>query len=54
MIYIGRLIDDEVLEDYIDSEDSGLMSAREFQYDYIECIHEQPIAFDVDMVLGTA
>ncbi len=51
MIYIGRLIDDEVLEDYIDSEDSGLMSAREFQYDYIECIHEQPLAFDVDMVL---
>lgn len=37
------LIRKNVLIDYIESDASGLMSAREYQRDYIECIEEQPI-----------
>lgn len=47
---MGRLIDEDVLENYIDSDESGLMSAKEYKYDYIECINEQPTAFDINMV----
>ena len=39
---MSRLIDADALIDYIESNQSGLISAREFQYDYIECINEQP------------
>lgn len=47
-----NLIDSDALIDYIESDESGLMSAREFQRDYIECIEEMPTAYDVDMVIS--
>lgn len=47
-----NLIDSDALIDYIESDESGLMSAREFQRDYIECIEEMPTAYDIDMVIS--
>lgn len=37
-----RLIDADALQDYIESDDSGLCAAREFQRDYIACIDDMP------------
>lgn len=37
-----RLIDADALEDYIESDESGLLSAREYIRDYIECIDHMP------------
>ncbi|MCM1232315.1 MAG: hypothetical protein NC489_19505 [Ruminococcus flavefaciens] len=46
-----RLIDADALEDYIKSDESGLMADREFREDYIECIDEMPTIFDLENVL---
>ena len=46
-----RLIDADALIDYIESDNSNLMSAREYQSDYIECIEEMPVAYDVEKVV---
>lgn len=45
-----RLIDADALESYIESDESGLMSAREFERDYIECINEMPTVFDLESI----
>lgn len=46
------LIDRDALIDYIESEKSGLCSAREFQSDYIECINDMPVIDAVPVVHG--
>lgn len=47
-----RLIDADALIDYIESDDSNLMAAREYQSDYIECINEMPTAYDPEKVIA--
>ena len=47
-----RLVDADLLIDYIQSDKSGLCAAREFEYDYIECINAQPTAYDTEKVVA--